>query len=359
MNGFLTGCRGIIGKDGGSTFIIYAEHHDDYQVLVDKLNAAIKSIADDINVTFRIGVYPNVDPNLDKEIAIGRTEATADTLINDYSKPIAVYNEERQAKTLHMEELIGSFSQALAEEQFKLFFQPKYNIQGDKPVFASAEVLVRWISSKFGFVSPGDFIPLFEENGLISQLDSYILQKSAQFINKWQKKYGITIPLSINLSRVNIYRPTLIDDIIKFVESNNVPRSAYYIEITESAFVEDAKEVIPVIQKIRDSGFKVEIDDFGSGYSSFGALIDLPFDVLKIDMQFIRSMDRSPKVKEIIKMIINLSKIMNAVTVAEGVETKEQCDFLKESGCDVIQGYYLSKPLPLEDFEKLIEKELM
>ena len=359
MNGWLTGCRGIIGKDGGSTFIIYAEHHDDYQVLVDKLNAAIKSIADDINVTFRIGVYPNVDPNLDKEIAIGRTEATADTLINDYSKPIAVYNEERQAKTLHMEELIGSFSQALAEEQFKLFFQPKYNIQGDKPVFASAEVLVRWISSKFGFVSPGDFIPLFEENGLISQLDSYILQKSAQFINKWQKKYGITIPLSINLSRVNIYRPTLIDDIIKFVESNNVPRSAYYIEITESAFVEDAKEVIPVIQKIRDSGFKVEIDDFGSGYSSFGALIDLPFDVLKIDMQFIRSMDRSPKVKEIIKMIINLSKIMNAVTVAEGVETKEQCDFLKESGCDVIQGYYLSKPLPLEDFEKLIEKELI
>ena len=173
-------------------------------------------------------------------------------------------------------------------------------------------------------------------------------------MNKWQKKFGVNVPLSVNLSRVDIYRPTIVEDIIRYVDSNNVPRDSFYIEITESAFVEDASVVIPVISKIRDSGFKVEIDDFGSGYSSFGALIDLPFDVLKIDMAFIRSMDKSPKVKEIIKMIINLSKTMDAITVAEGVEVKEQCDFLKESGCDVVQGYYLSKPLPKEDFEKLI-----
>ena len=358
MNGCLTGCRGIIGKDGGSRFIIYAEHHDSYDMLVDKLTAAIKAIAEDINVSFRVGVYPNVDPKLDKETVIGRAEATADTLINNFTKSIAYFDEEKQAKTLRAEELIDFFPQALEEGQFKLYFQPKYNIQHDKPVFASAEVLVRWISPKFGFVSPGDFIPLFEENGLIGHLDSYILEKSAEYMNKWQKKFGVNVPLSVNLSRVDIYRPTIVEDIIRYVDSNNVPRDSFYIEITESAFVEDASVVIPVISKIRDSGFKVEIDDFGSGYSSFGALIDLPFDVLKIDMAFIRSMDKSPKVKEIIKMIINLSKTMDAITVAEGVETKEQCDFLKENGCDVVQGYYLSKPLPLEDFEKLIEGEL-
>ena len=123
--------------------------------------------------------------------------------------------------------------------------------------------------------------------------------------------------------------------------------------------MEDAKEVIPVINHIRNSGFKVEIDDFGSGYSSFGALADLPFDVLKIDMQFIRSMDRNPKVKDIIKMIINLSKMFNATSVAEGVETEEQYLFLKENGCDVIQGYYFSKPLSFDDFEKLVGKELV
>ena len=358
LNNCLMDCRGIIGKDGDSTFIIYAEHHDSYEMVHEKITNAISSVVGDVGVSIRIGVYPFVDPQMNKETAIGRTETTADLITKDYSKKIAIYNEERQAKTLHMEELMDSFQQALDEEQFKLYFQPKYNIRGDKPVFASAEVLVRWISPKFGFVSPGEFINLFEENGLIGQLDSYILEKAAKYMGEWQKKYGVLVPLSVNLSRIDIYRPTIVEDIIGYVDSNNVPRSAYYVEITESAFVEDSKEVIPVIQKIRDSGFKVEIDDFGSGYSSFGALIDLPFDVLKIDMQIIKSMDRNPKVREIIKMIINLSKTMDAVTVAEGVETKEQCDFLKENGCDVVQGYYLGKPLPLEDFEKLIEKEL-
>ena len=358
LNKCLENCRGIIGKDGGSTFIIYAEHHENYEELTGKLTSAINNVVGDVGVSISIGVYPFVDPQMDKETIIGRTEATADSLTKDYSKKIAIYNEEKQAKTLHMEELLNSFQQALDEEQFKLYFQPKYNIAGDKPVFASAEVLVRWISPKFGFVNPGEFINLFEENGLISQLDSYIFEKAAKYMGEWKKKYGKVIPLSINLSRVDIYRPSLVEDIIKFVDSNDIPRSSYYVEITESAFVEDAKEVIPVISKIRESGFKVEIDDFGSGYSSFGALIDLPFDVLKIDMQIIRSMDRNPKVREIIKMIINLAKTMDAITVAEGVETAEQCEFLKESGCDVGQGYFLSKPLPLEDFEKLIEKEL-
>ena len=358
LNKCLENCRGIIGKDGGSTFIIYAEHHENYEELMGKLTSAINNVVGDVGVSISIGVYPFVDPQMDKETIIGRTEATADSLTKDYSKKIAIYNEEKQAKTLHMEELLNSFQQALDEEQFKLYFQPKYNIAGDKPVFASAEVLVRWISPKFGFVNPGEFINLFEENGLISQLDSYIFEKAAKYMGGWKKKYGKVIPLSINLSRVDIYRPSLVEDIIKFVDSNNIPRSSYYVEITESAFVEDAKEVIPVISKIRESGFKVEIDDFGSGYSSFGALIDLPFDVLKIDMQIIRSMDRNPKVREIIKMIINLAKTMDAITVAEGVETAEQCEFLKESGCDVGQGYFLSKPLPLEDFKKLIEKEL-
>ena len=274
-------------------------------------------------------------------------------------KSIAVYNHETQVKTLHKEELINAFEQALKEEQFKLYFQPKYNVQKDKPYLSSAEVLIRWISPTFGFVSPGEFISLFEENGLIGKLDAYIMEKAAQYMREWKEKYCLYIPLSLNLSRVDIYRPNLIEEIINYVDSNNVPRDKYYIEITESAFVEDSNEVIPVLENLRNHGFKVEIDDFGSGYSSFGALVDLPFDVLKIDMQFIRSMDKNPKVKEIIKMIINLSKVMNATTVAEGVESKEQCDFLKENGCDLIQGYYFSKPLPQKEFEELLVKELI
>ena len=359
LNKALESWRGLVGKDGGSTFLVYSEHRDDYEALEKKLLAAIDAVAGEADISVAIGVYPFVDPSMDKETVIGRTESTMDSLNNDYSKKIAIYNEEKQAKAMHMEALLDAFQQALDEEQFKLYFQPKYNITGDKPVFASAEVLVRWISPKFGFVNPGEFINLFEENGLIGKLDSYIFEKAAQYMGQWKKKYGVVVPLSVNLSRIDIYRPTVVEDIIGFVDSNDIPRSAYYVEITESAFVEDACDVIPVVTKIRNSGFKVEIDDFGSGYSSFNTIIDLPFDVLKIDMAIIKSMDRSPKVKEIIKMLINLSKTMDSVTVAEGVETKEQCDFLKESGCDVVQGYYFSKPLPLSEFEALIEKELI
>jgi len=352
----ISNCNGLVGKDAGSTFVIYCEHHDDYDILPIKLNEAVNRAANDLNLSFRIGVYPNVDPALDKDIVLGRVKNTANSLVNDFTKTMAIYNHEYQEKTLHMEELVNVFPQALAEGQFKLYFQPKYIIQGDEPKFSSAEVLIRWISPKFGFISPGDFIPLFEENGLIGQLDAYIMKKAAEYMRIWKEKYGFYVPLSLNLSRVDIYRPNLVDEIINYVDSNNVPREKYFIEITESAFVENAREVIPVIEKIRNNGFKVEIDDFGSGYSSFGALADLPFDILKIDMQFIRAMDKNPKVKDIIKMIINLSKVFDVVTVAEGVETKEQYDFLKENGCDIIQGYYLSKPLPLNDFEELIKK---
>ena len=356
---YISNCNGLLGKDIESEFAIYCEHRDKYDDLPTRLMDAVKETIDGINISFRIGVYPFVDAELDKEIVIGRTKDTANALANDFNKSIAIYNSDNQTKTLYREELINAFPTALKEEQFKLFFQPKYGIHGDKPILSSAEVLIRWVSPKFGFVSPSEFINLFEENGLIGKLDSYIMEKAAEYMSDWKKKYGIDIPLSVNLSRVDIYRPNLVEEIISYVDSNNVPRDKYYIEITESAFVEDTKSVTEIIDKIRNCGFKVEIDDFGSGYSSFGALADLPFDVLKIDMQFIRAMEKNPKVKDIIKMIINLAKMMNSITVSEGVETKEQYDFLKENGCDVIQGYYLSKPLPLQDFESLLEKELV
>ena len=359
LSNYISINKGIVGKGNGSEFMIYCEHHESYEKFEELLIDELHRLRSDINISMRMSVYPFVNPSLNKDIVIDRAKHAADTLTDDYSKAIAIYDEKTQAKTLHMEELVDAFPSALQEEQFKLYFQPKYNVQGDKVTFTSAEVLIRWISPKFGFISPGEFIPLFEENGLIAELDAYILRKAAEYIKEWKDSLDVYVNLSVNLSRVDIYRPHLLEDIIDYVDKNKVPHSCYYLEITESAFVEDSKEVIPFLSKIKENGFKVEIDDFGSGYSSFGALADLPFDVLKIDMQFIKSMDTNPKVKDIIKMIINLSKMMNAITVAEGVETEAQYLFLKENGCDIIQGYYFSKPLPKEDFEKLIIKELV
>ena len=358
LSNYISINKGIVGRSHGSEFMIYCEHHESYEKFEELLIDELHRLDNDINISIRMSVYPFVNPELNKEIIIDRTKHAAQSLTDNYSKAIAIYDESTQAKTLHMEELVDAFPKALAEEQFKLYFQPKYNIQGEKVTFTSAEVLIRWISPKYGFISPGEFIPLFEKNGLIAELDAYILRKAAEYIKEWKDKLGVYISLSVNLSRVDIYRPHLLEDIIDYVDSNNVPHGCYYLEITESAFVEDSKEVIPFLSKIKENGFKVEIDDFGSGYSSFGALADLPFDILKIDMQFIRSMDRNPKVKAIIKMIIDLAKMMDAITVAEGVETEAQYLFLKESGCDIIQGYYFSKPLPKEEFELLVAKEL-
>ena len=358
LSNYISINKGIVGRSHGSEFMIYCEHHESYEKFEELLIDELHRLDNDINISIRMSVYPFVNPELNKEIIIDRTKHAAQSLTDNYSKAIAIYDESTQAKTLHMEELVDAFPKALAEEQFKLYFQPKYNIQGEKVTFTSAEVLIRWISPKYGFISPGEFIPLFEKNGLIAELDAYILRKAAEYIKEWKDKLGVYISLSVNLSRVDIYRPHLLEDIIDYVDSNNVPHNCYYLEITESAFVEDSKEVIPFLSKIKENGFKVEIDDFGSGYSSFGALADLPFDILKIDMQFIRSMDRNPKVKAIIKMIIDLAKMMDAITVAEGVETEAQYLFLKESGCDIIQGYYFSKPLPKEEFELLVAKEL-
>jgi predicted signal transduction protein with EAL and GGDEF domain len=200
LTDFVSKCKGLLGKESGGTFLLYCEHQEDYEALPKKLEEAVKKDAKDINVSFKIAVYPFVDPSLEKEIVIDRLSNTADTLTNDYGKNVAVYSQEAQTANLHKEELIAAFPEALKEGQFQLYFQPKYEIQGEKPRLTSAEVLIRWISPKFGFVSPGDFIPLFEENGLIGKLDAYILKKGAEYMRSWKEKYGFYVPLSLNLS---------------------------------------------------------------------------------------------------------------------------------------------------------------
>ena len=190
-------------------------------------------------------------------------------------------------------------------------------------------------------------------------LDDYILRTVAKQIHLWHEKYGIYMPVSVNISRVDIFNPNLETNIINYVDKYHIPHDKYLIEITESAYAENDKVVVNLVSSLKAKGCKVEIDDFGTGYSSLGALADLPFDVLKIDMSFIRKIDADEKVNSIIKMIIELAKAMNAITIAEGVETERHYQFLKENGCDVIQGYYFSKPLPENEYEELMKKELL
>ena len=352
INSYISKVKGIAGRLNSDILLVYCLHQDDHNELVNALNDNLKKK----NARVRVGLYPNVDANLEKDIAIGRADSARKS-IKDMNTYLAVFDHDAQDKASFNEKLVASFEKSLKNNEFKVFYQPKYNIQGSKNVISSAEALVRWIHPEYGMISPGVFIPLFEANGLIQQLDNYIFKEVAKQMAEWYKKFKKYIPVSVNISRVDVFNPRLKDEIVEAVDQYHIPHEVYYLEITESAFGVRDVDVITLAKSLREDGFKIEIDDFGSAYSSLNTLATLPFDVLKIDMCFIRKMNENPKNKDIIKLVINIARSFDALSVAEGVETEEQYIFLKENGCDVIQGYYFSKPLPQLEFEELLKKE--
>ena len=353
---FVDKVKGFVSHTSGGDFLMYCTHQEDYQSFIDGLLNHLESLPNASSVHLHIGVYPNVDHNLDKDIVIGRAHNVANNIQGD-STIYAIYDSKEEEKVLFEEELINSFKQSLKNKEFKVFYQPKYNIQGEKNHLSSAEALIRWIHPKHGMISPGVFIPLFEENGFIQQLDAYVFEEVAKQQAIWKEKFGVYLPVSVNVSRVDIHNPNLGKEILEAVDKVHVPHEKYYLEITESAYSQDKQEVISLVNSLKEKGFLIEIDDFGSGYSSLNVISELPFDVLKIDMVFMRKIDDHPMNRDIVKMILALCKKMGVTSVAEGVETEEHYRFLKESGCDVIQGYYFSKPLPENDFTALMERE--
>ena len=251
--------------------------------------------------------------------------------------------------------MINDFNKAISERQFVVYYQPKYNITKDEPYLSSAEALIRWIHPELGFISPGEFIPLFEERGLITTLDQYVWKEVANQIKTWENKYHKIIPVSVNVSRVDTANVYLADVMLQIVNEAGIKPENLLLEITESAYIANNNKLIEIVNEFRSYGFKIEIDDFGSGYSSLNLLTTLPFDILKLDMSFIKNMENNDKALMMVKITKDISTLLETPIIAEGVETEHQYQILKELKFDVIQGYYFSKPLPLDEFEKLIK----
>ena len=206
-------------------------------------------------------------------------------------------------------------------------------------------------------VHPGDFIPLFESNGLIQKVDNYVWSKAAQQIKEWKEKFGRSISVSVNVSRIDIFDPALKEKLRRIIESNGLDEKELMLEITESAYADNAGSLTEVTNSLRDSGFKIEMDDFGAGYSSLNMNTTIPIDVLKLDMGFVRKMEEDDKSLKLVEIILDIANFLDVPVVAEGVETKAQLDMLKCMGCQIIQGYYFSKPVPADEFEKFIVQE--
>ncbi len=207
-------------------------------------------------------------------------------------------------------------------------------------------------------VSPGVFIPLFENNGLIPTLDQYVWCEAAKQVRDWKERLGIPLPVSVNVSRIDLYDPLLVDKLEEIVRQNGLSNEDLLLEITESAYTENSDQIISTVKTLQKLGFRIEMDDFGSGYSSLNMLSALPIDALKLDMSFVRNAFRERKDTRLLEVMILLAESFGVTTIAEGVETAEQMFTLKMMGCDIIQGYYFSKPLPAKEFEVfLVEKK--
>ena len=298
------------------------------------------------------GLYKIIDRELTIANMIDRARVAMETVKNNYLKPYAWYEESMWGSMVEEQKMNSSFRKAIAENQFKVYYQPL--CRASDGAITGAEALVRWEKPGEGLVSPGKFIPIFEKNGLISVLDRYVWGEVCRMQRKRLDQELEVVPISINVSRIEFYNPHLCDDIYNIVKKYDLPTELIKIEITESAYADDSTLVQEAVKKLHEYGFVVLMDDFGSGYSSLNTLKDLPIDVLKIDMKFMDSFDQNQKAAVILEAIIRMAKWMKLRTVAEGVETKKEWEYLRSMECDVVQGYYFYRPMPEKDFEELL-----
>ena len=344
----VSGSSGIVCRREADTFLIYCPHRSDYG---DILESACVDMGGDYRVRVRMGVYSEVDRSIDMERRFDRAKQAADMVRNSFSRAVGIYDESMHEKELFAEQLLEDFHTAIREKQFAVHFQPKFDVRPAEPVLNSAEALVRWRHPELGMISPGFFIPLFEANGLIRELDSYVWREAAAQIQKWKKTLGRSIPVSVNVSRIDLNDPRLLDTLESIADAADLAHGELLLEITESAYTEDSEKIIGVVKTLREHGFFIEMDDFGTGYSSLNMITALPIDALKLDMQFIRTAFRDRKDTRLIEAVIGLAQSLGLPTIAEGVETAEQMFTLKSMGCDIVQGYYFSRPLPPDEFE--------
>ena len=356
--------RNMVMEDGGivcrreaDTFMIYCPHRSDYS---DILEAANRGLAGDEQagsmVRLRMGVYANADKSVDVERRFDRAKMAADAVRNNLTRNISIYDDSMHSGELLHAQLLDNFHSAIEQHQFEVYYQPKYNILGNEPVLCSAEALVRWQHPELGRISPGVFIPLFEENGLIRQLDNYVWKEVAKQIAEWRERLGSFVPVSVNVSRVDMFDSDIVSTFTSILEDYSLSSEDLVLEITESAYTEDSEQIIEAVNRLRDCGFRIEMDDFGTGYSSLNMLTSLPIDALKLDMQFIRSAFSARKDTRMLEVILDISDSLSVPTIAEGVETAEQLFTLKSMGCDIVQGYYFSRPVPADEFEVFLSK---
>ena len=347
------GKNAVYGRIGGDKFAVCIPKD---QFLEQKIMQVIQDMGQTYNnnmyhMHIYIGVYEITDRDEDVSIMCDKANIAIKTLRDNYDRSIAYYSDTILDKTIKEKQLVGDFDEAIEQKQFCMYLQPQMTSDGK---MIGAEALVRWQHPKRGLIFPGDFIEIFERTGLIYRLDRFIWELAVQQLAKWQKEGRDELYISVNISTKDFQYMDVYQTITSLVERYGIIPSTLKLEITETAIMMGNAGELETIGRFRNYGFEVEIDDFGSGYSSLNTLKDIDVDVLKIDMGFLRTTrsERLERSMSILNMIISLSKVLGLSVVTEGVETKEQVSRLSQMGCGVYQGYYFSKPIPVHEFEE-------
>lgn len=321
-------------------------------VLVDKLMDCIADYDLPFEIMCNMGIYVTCDTVLPAGMMIDRARLAQSTIKGSYTVKVSYYQESLRAAMLTEQDILALAGTALEEKQFVLYFQPQYN-HADGTIIG-AEALVRWKHPERGLISPGIFIPIFEKNGYISKLDFYVFEHACVFLKKCREQNIPLVPISTNFCRHDIFLTDFAEKLEAIREKYDVPANFLRVEITESAIMGGSDQINEMIKRLHKYGYIVEMDDFGSGYSSLNVLKDIEMDVIKLDMLFLSDETNNTRGGTILSAVVRMAKWLQVPVIAEGVETLKQADFLRSIGCNYIQGYLYSRPLPEEQYVELL-----
>ena len=345
---------GICGRIEDDIFCFFVPYDlDKIKEMLENLKSSFREFNKSFDIVPSVGIYPVEDTTIPISMMYDYATLAAKTVKGNYTDFYSIYETKLRDNLDKEQSIVNEMSAALKNGQFVVYLQPKWNSLNNRPV--AAEALVRWKHPEKGIISPGEFIPVFEKNGFISKLDYYMWEAACKILRKWKDESRHVYPISVNVSRINFYNNHLADIIIELVKRYGVDPVSLHLEITESTYSDNPEVMLDTIKKLHAAGFKISMDDFGSGYSSLNTLKDIYIDELKLDMKFF-SKGNEDRGARILESVVNMARTLDIPIIAEGVETKENVDFLSKVGCHIIQGYYYAKPMPVSEFEEFVDK---
>ena len=345
--------QGICARMSADNFaVLYPLKYKDSALSREALFAAKRPDESLPVITFSIGRYVVEDKELTVSSMFDRATLAANSVKGRYDGHVADYDESMRNILLKEQEITDEMKSALAQGQFELWFQPQYDHTSDTLI--GSEALIRWRHPQKGLLLPGEYIPIFEKNGFIYEADKFVWESACKLLRGWIDDKLEALPVSVNVSRYDLWREDFYEFITSLIEKYSIPIYLLRLEITESVFAGPSKGIIELVKKLVDYGFTIEIDDFGSGYSSLNTLKDVPADILKLDMRFLEGGEDTPRSGKILESIVAMATKLGMTVIAEGVEHKWQADYLVSIGCRYIQGFYYYSPMPLGRYEELL-----